>query len=24
MRTAKLPTVEIPWWEGRRLRFQFH
>jgi hypothetical protein len=23
MRTAKLPTVEIPWWDGRRLRFQF-
>ncbi len=23
MRTAKLPAVEIPWWDGRRLRFQF-
>jgi transposase len=23
MRTARLPTVKIPWWEGRRLRFQF-
>jgi len=23
MRTAKLPTIEVPWWNGRRLRFQF-
>ena len=23
MRTAKLPTIHVPWWNGRRLRFQF-
>jgi len=23
MRSAKLPPVEIPWWNGRQLRFQF-
>lgn len=23
MREADLPTVEVPWWKGRRLRFQF-
>jgi len=23
MRTANPPTIKVPWWEGRRLRFQF-
>jgi hypothetical protein len=23
MRTADLPPIEIPWWNGRQLRFQF-
>jgi hypothetical protein len=23
MRTAKLPTTNVPWWNGRQLRFQF-
>ncbi len=23
MREAELPTIEVPWWNGRRLRFQF-
>jgi transposase len=24
MRTANLPTIQVPWWSGRRLRFVFH
>ena len=23
MRSAQLPPIEIPWWNNRRLRFQF-
>jgi hypothetical protein len=22
LRAAELPTVSVPWWEGRRLRFE--
>jgi hypothetical protein len=22
LRSAELPTIEVPWWEGRRLRFE--
>jgi transposase-like protein len=24
MRTAKLPTIHVPWWNNRQLRFQFN
>jgi hypothetical protein len=24
LRSADLPTVTVPWWGDRRLRFEFH